>query len=105
VNTVIKKKVDRDGGGLGRFHVMTLEEAKALPPNAEFWCITPHDYVFRCKLVGVPQLCETNPDLVTLPCANPYNFSESAILKGHLFVEVASNGDELESQPTLTEVQ
>ena len=93
VNTVTLKIVDRDGGGLGRFHVMTLEEAKALPPNAEFWCLTPHDYVFRCKLVGVPQICETNPDLVVLPCDNPYSFSESDILNGYLFVKVASNSE------------
>jgi hypothetical protein len=87
VTTVTKKKVDRDGGGLGRFHPMTLEEAKELPRNAEFWSITPHDYVFRCKLVGVPQIWETNPDLVILPCDNPFNFSQDDILKNYLFVE------------------
>jgi len=90
VSIVIRKKSTGLFGPdkFGKFRPMTLDEAKALPRNAEFWVLATNGGAFQVALVGVPQTYEKNPNRVTLHCRT-MGFTEDAILAGQVLVEVA----------------
>jgi hypothetical protein len=83
VNTMVLNKSKRDGGGFGKFRIMTLEEAKVLPHHACVWLLmTSVAQRFKTYDSGIDQYKRFRRD-TDIGC-----ITERDILDGRVLVEV-----------------